>query len=139
MSCQGHSGDTTYSHPLELGVITAKVVLSGCDPLTPGSPFHALYVSFTLTGKPGSSAYAGARFTLTSAKPSAVHPRVVDPAGRIVKNNGAGYWTGTGPNYTGRYQRIGDLPSGRYVLGLEKVDAPQRPSTPSFDVVVDPD
>ncbi|MEU5098069.1 hypothetical protein [Streptomyces sp. NPDC020996] len=141
LDCGSLPGSGTFTDPLQLGTVDGPVTAGNCDPLTPGSPFNVRYFSFTLSGAPGSSAHAGASFTLTQNALGPVYPAIIQPNGWVLKNSlGSGYWTGTEPDFTGRYQQISDLAPGTYILRTEKLDSPLHSlSTPSYDVVVDPD
>lgn len=141
LNCSAVPGSGTFTDPLQLGVVDGPVVARGCAPLTAGSPFNARYFSFTLSIAPGANAHAGATFTITADALGPVYPAIVLPNGWVLKNSlGAGYWTGTEPYFTGRYQQMPDLAPGTYILRTEKLDSPLHSfSTPSFDVVVDPD
>ena len=139
--CGSLAGSGTFTDPLQLGVVDGLVTARNCAPLTSGSPFNVRYFSFTLSGTPGTDAHAGASFTLTQDALGPVYPAIVQPNGWILKSSlGSGYWTGTEPDFTGRYQQIPDLAPGTYILRTEKLDSPLHSlSTPSYDVVVDPD
>ncbi len=141
LDCGTVPGSGTFTDPLQLGVVGGPVTARGCAPLTSGSPFNVRYFSFTLSTAPGANAHAGAAFTITPDALGPVYPAIVLPGGWVLKNSlGAGYWTGTEPDFTGRYQQISDLAPGTYILRTEKLDSPLRSlTTPSFDVVVDPD
>ncbi|MGY4967129.1 hypothetical protein [Streptomyces sp. 900105245] len=141
VDCAGLAGSGTFTDPLRLGSLDGPVTARGCAPLTPGSPFNVRYFSFTLSGSPGSNAHAGASFTLTQDALGPVYPAIVQTNGWVLKHSlGSGYWTGTEPDFTGRYQQIGDLAPGTYILRTEKLDtALHSMTTPSYDVVVDPD
>lgn len=141
VDCAALAGSGTFTDPLQLGSLDGPVTARGCAPLTPGSPFNVRYFSFTLSGSPGSNAHAGASFVLTQDASGPVYPAVVQPNGWVLKHSlGSGYWTGTEPDFTGRYQQIGDLAPGTYILRTEKLDtALHSMTTPSYDVVVDPD
>ncbi|MCZ0985723.1 hypothetical protein [Streptomyces diastatochromogenes] len=138
--CGSLAGSGTFTDPLQLGVVDGLVTARDCAPLTSGSPFNVRYFSFTLSGAPGTDAHAGASFTLTQDALGPVYPAIVQPNGWVLKHSlGSGYWTGTEPDFTGRYQQISDLASGTYILRTEKLDSPLHSlSTPSYDVVVDP-
>ncbi|MFI6285801.1 hypothetical protein ACIBCM_13770 [Streptomyces sp. NPDC051018] len=140
MDCGSLPGSGTFSDPLRLGVAGVRpVVARGCQPLTPGSPFHVRYFSFTLVGTPGANAEAGASFTIDRDGIGPVYPAVIMPGGWILKPSlGSGYWTGTEPFFTGRYQAISDLKPGTYILSTEKMDSPFNSlTTPPYDVIVD--
>ncbi|MFF3944615.1 hypothetical protein ACFYYN_07300 [Streptomyces sp. NPDC001902] len=139
-SCDALPGSGTFTDPLQLGVVDGPVVAEGCAPLTPGSPFNARYFSFTLPAAPGADAHAGPSFALTQDALGPVYPAVVLPGGWVLKHSlGSGYWTGTEPWFTGRYQPIADLAPGTYILRTEKLDSPLHSlTTPAYDVVVDP-
>ncbi|MGW2706853.1 hypothetical protein [Streptomyces sp. NPDC001340] len=139
--CGSLAGSGTFTDPLQLGVVDGLVTARDCAPLTSGSPFNVRYFSFTLSGTPGTNAHAGASFTLTQDALGPVYPAIVQPNGWVLKHSlGSGYWTGTEPDFTGRYQEISDLPPGTYILRTEKLDSPLHSlSTPSYDVVVDAD
>ncbi|WP_328885066.1 hypothetical protein [Streptomyces sp. NBC_00316] len=141
LNCSAVPGSGTFTDPLQLGVVDGPVIARGCATLTAGSPFNARYFSFTLSIAPGAQAHAGAAFTITPDALGPVYPAIVLPNGWVLKNSlGAGYWTGTEPYFTGRYQQMPDLAPGPYILRTEKLDSPLHSfSTPSFDVVVDPD
>ncbi|MFD5794634.1 hypothetical protein ACFWIO_14030 [Streptomyces diastatochromogenes] len=138
--CGSLAGSGTFTDPLQLGVVDGLVTARNCAPLTSGSPFNVRYFSFTLSGTPGTDAHAGASFTLTQDALGPVYPAIVQPNGWVLKHSlGSGYWTGTEPDFTGRYQQISDLAPGTYILRTEKLDSPLHSlSTPSYDVVVDP-
>lgn len=137
--CGSLAGSGTFTDPLQLGVVDGLVTARDCAPLTSGSPFNVRYFSFTLSGTPGTNAHAGASFTLTQDALGPVYPAIVQPNGWVLKHSlGSGYWTGTEPDFTGRYQEISDLAPGTYILRTEKLDSPLHSlSTPSYDVVVD--
>ncbi|MFF4568655.1 hypothetical protein [Streptomyces sp. NPDC001410] len=139
--CGSLAGSGTFTDPLQLGVVDGLVTARDCAPLTSGSPFNVRYFSFTLPGTPGTNAHAGASFTLTQDALGPVYPAIVQPNGWVLKHSlGSGYWTGTEPDFTGRYQKISDLAPGTYILRTEKLDSPLHSlSTPSYDVVVDAD
>ncbi|MEU1403068.1 hypothetical protein ABZ471_12020 [Streptomyces sp. NPDC005728] len=139
--CADLAGSGTFTDPLQLGVVDGPVTAQNCAPLTSGSPFNVRYFSFTLSGTPGADARAGASFTLTQDALGPVYPAIVQPNGWVLKHSlGSGYWTGTEPDFTGRYQQLSDLAPGTYILRTEKLDSPLHSlSTPSYDVVVDPD
>ncbi|MFE1312928.1 hypothetical protein [Streptomyces sp. NPDC058755] len=139
--CGSLAGSGTFTDPLQLGVVDGLVTARDCAPLTSGSPFNVRYFSFTLPGTPGTNAHAGASFTLTQDALGPVYPAIVQPNGWVLKHSlGSGYWTGTEPDFTGRYQEISDLAPGTYILRTEKLDSPLHSlSTPSYDVVVDAD
>ncbi|MFE2100302.1 hypothetical protein [Streptomyces sp. NPDC059468] len=137
--CGSLAGSGTFTDPLQLGVVDDLVTARDCAPLTSGAPFNVRYFSFTLSGTPGANAHAGASFALTQDALGPVYPAIVQPNGWVLKNSlGSGYWTGTDPDFTGRYQEISDLAPGTYILRTEKLDSPLHSlSTPSYDVVVD--
>ncbi|GCD96026.1 hypothetical protein [Embleya hyalina] len=139
LDCGGLLGSGTFTDPHRLGVVDGHVSAKGCGPLTSGSPFNTRYFSFKLTATPGANAHAGASFTLVRGAISPVYPAIVQPNGFILKHSlGSGYWTGTEPGFTGRYQIIADLSPGTYILRVEKLDSPLRSiTTPSYDIEVD--
>ncbi|MFF7212443.1 hypothetical protein ACFZAU_18190 [Streptomyces sp. NPDC008238] len=139
-SCGALPGSGTFTDPLQLGVADGPVVAEGCAPLTAGAPFNVRYFSFTLPGAPAPDAHAGPSFTITPDALGPVYPAVVLPGGWVLKNSlGSGYWTGTEPWFTGRYQPISDLAPGTYILRTEKLDLPLHSlTTPAYDVLVDP-
>ncbi|MFJ9814898.1 hypothetical protein ACIRU3_06430 [Streptomyces sp. NPDC101151] len=139
--CGSLAGSGTFTDPLQLGVVDGPVTAQNCAPLTSGSSFNVRYFSFTLSGAPGANSHAGASFTLTQDALGPVYPAIVQPNGWVLKHSlGSGYWTGTEPDFTGRYQQLSDLAAGTYILRTEKLDSPLHSlSTPSYDVVVDPD
>lgn len=140
LDCDDLPGSGTFSDPYQLGDIDGPVVAQDCAPMTPGSPYNTRYFSFTLSSDPGSDAYAGASFTLTDDALGPVYPVIDSPGGYILKDDFTGYWTGTDPNYTGRYQQISDLSAGTYILRTDKLDtAIHSMTTPSFDLEIDPD
>ncbi|MEU9986599.1 hypothetical protein AB0E10_07285 [Streptomyces sp. NPDC048045] len=140
LDCGSLAGSGTFTDPLQLGTVDGPVTARNCPALTSGSPFNVRYFSFTLSGTPGSNAHAGASFVLTQSALGPVYPAIVQPSGWVLKNSlGSGYWTGTEPDFTGRYQQIQDLAPGTYILRTEKLDSPLHSlSTPPYDVVVDP-
>lgn len=137
-SCDALPGSGRYFDPLRLGRVDGRVVVVDCAPLTSGDRFNVRYFSFTLSRAAPQGSAAGARFTLTQSAPSAVHPRLAGAGGQtLARSTTHGFWTGTDPNFTGRYLNITGLPPGTYLLGLEKLDSPTRSlRTPPFDVVV---
>ncbi|MFF0450085.1 hypothetical protein ACFYT4_27470 [Streptomyces sp. NPDC004609] len=139
LNCGSLPGSGTFTDPLRLGVIHGSVTAQGCLPLTPGKPFNVRYFSFTLPTAPGANAHAGASFTINQDGIGPVYPAVIMPGGWILKHSlGSGYWTGTEPFFTGRYQEISDLNPGTYILSTEKLDtAINSLTTPHYDVVVD--
>ncbi|MEV8636926.1 hypothetical protein AB0395_35320 [Streptosporangium sp. NPDC051023] len=55
----------------------------------------------------------------------------------ILRSSQNGFWTGTEPNFTGRYLPIAGLNAGTYRLGVEKLRSPLSSlSTPQFDIVI---
>ncbi|MGW4028799.1 hypothetical protein ACWEFL_05660 [Streptomyces sp. NPDC004838] len=141
LDCGTLPGSGTFTDPLQLGVVNSPVTARGCLPLTPGTPFNVRYFSFTLPAAPGANAHAGASFTIDQDRIGPVYPAVILPGGWILKQSlGSGYWTGTEPFFTGRYQNISDLNPGAYILRTEKMDtAINSLTTPHYDVVVDAD
>lgn len=134
--CTSLSGSGSYSDPLRLGTISGTVVAVGCPPLTSGAGYNHRYFSFSTTGTAGSDSFAGTRFTLTQNAASAVHPRLSSGAWTIMRSSD-GFWTGTSPNFTGRFLPLAGLRAGQYRLGVEKLRSPLSSlTTPSFDVVV---
>ncbi|MFF0446225.1 NUDIX hydrolase [Streptomyces sp. NPDC004609] len=142
LDCGSLPGSGTFSDPLRLGAVGVRPVIArGCLPLTPGSPFNVWYFSFTLVSAPGADAHAGASFSIDRDGIGPVYPAVIMPGGWILKHSlGSGYWTGTEPFFTGRYQAIPDLHPGTYILSTEKLDtAINSLTTPHYDVIVDAD
>ncbi|MFI1381888.1 hypothetical protein [Embleya sp. NPDC020886] len=141
LDCGRLLGSGTFTDPHRLGVVDGPVAARGCEPLTSGSPFNVRYFSFRLTATPGAKAHAGASFALVRGAISPVYPAIVQPNGWILKHSlGSGYWTGTEPGFTGRYQIIADLSPGTYILRVDKLDSPLRSNTtPSYDIEVDSD
>jgi hypothetical protein len=136
VSCNALPGSGSYSDPLRLGTISGTVIAVGCPPLTSGAPFNRRYFSFSTTRTAGQNSVAGSRFTLTREASSAVHPRLSSGPWTVMRSSD-GFWTGTSPNFTGRYLPLAGLRAGAYRLGVEKLRSPLSSlSTPSFDVIV---
>jgi len=140
LDCGDLSGSGTFTDPYQLGDVTGPTVAEDCSPMTPGYGFNARYFSFTLPNAPGSEAYAGASFVLTADALGPVYPQIDSTGGWILRDAlTSGYWTGTDPDFTGRYQDISGLDAGTYIMLEEKMDSPEHSmTTPYFNVVVDP-
>ncbi|SNQ47774.1 conserved exported hypothetical protein [Frankia canadensis] len=141
-SCSGLSGDGSYSHPYRLGTVRGSIVIRRCPPLISGAGYNTAYFSFALSSTARPTSYIGARFTLGRNTRSAVNPRLLRGALTVIPSSAA-EWTGSGPNYTGRYLYLaplasgGNLRAGGYTLAVGKLDSPLRStSTPSYDLVL---
>ncbi|GII85083.1 hypothetical protein Ssi03_30730 [Sphaerisporangium siamense] len=136
VGCGALYGSGSYSDPLRLGTVRGTLIVTGCAPLTSGTPYNRRYFIFAM-GTPGANAVAGARFRLTGSQNAAVHPRLASGAWTVRTSSSHGFWTGDSPNFTGRWLPLRGLSSGTYRLGVEKLRSPLSSySTPRFDIVI---
>ncbi|MFF0577685.1 hypothetical protein [Streptosporangium saharense] len=136
VNCRSLPGSGSFSNPLRLGVVRGTVVAVGCPPLSSGAGYVSRYFLFSTARTAGRGSVAGARFRL-SGNLSAVHPRLASGAVTVLRSTQHGFWTGSSPNFTGRYLPIAGLNPGTYRLGVEKLRSPLSSlSTPYFDIVI---
>ena len=135
--CRRLAGSGRYSDPVRIGAVTQPVFLVNCPPLTSGTGYAVRYFSFSL---PAGASPAG--LAMTYYKPggpglSGVHPRVVRPPHTVQHSSAAIYTSGGGME--GFYQPIGELGTGRFLLGAEKLSSPRGSvQTVWFNVVIKP-
>jgi len=137
INCASLNGAGTFANPKWLGSVDRTIKVVGCPGLSSGAGFNSRYYAFDLTRSAPVNSIIGPAFMLTQNAQSAVHPRLALPSGfTLLTSMAQGQWYSQ-PPWLIRYLPIGNLPAGRYWLGVEKLDSPLRSlQTPNFDLLI---
>lgn len=140
--CADLDGSGSYSDPFDIGTIRQPTIVVDCPNLAAGKGFNNRYFSFRLERDPSFKSFVGTYMRLTRDAMSSVHPRIIAESGAILlRSSGDGYWVGDPgtPGDVGRYIPISSLSSGRYRIGVEKLDSVVRSlKTPEFSILITP-